>query len=158
MKFYLAVTDDNWFNFLVHHGPEEVNFWRPSSTTGFRAIREGAPFLFKLKSPNNFVVGGGFFVKHLILPLSLTWDAFGIKNGASTYDQFRQLIINLCQTDGLNPSIGRTILAEPFFFSREDWIPVTFQLEHEYRTGQNLQHGRRDWRAAMEPGSGTDRG
>lgn len=38
MKFFLAVTDDNWFRFLAHHEPEEVNFWRPSSTANFKAI------------------------------------------------------------------------------------------------------------------------
>lgn len=124
MNFFLAVTDDNWFNFLAHHEPEEVNFWRPSSTVNFKAIREGAPFLFKLKSPNNYVVGGGFFVRHSILPLSLAWDAFGIKNGASTYDEFRQLIMSLRKDNNLNPSIGCTILTEPFFFPSEDWIPV----------------------------------
>ncbi|HEX6981322.1 MAG TPA: HNH endonuclease [Balneolaceae bacterium] len=124
MKFYIGVTDNDWFRFLAHYEPDEANFWRPSSTMNFRAIRAGAPFLFKLKAPNNYIVGGGFFVKHLILPLSLAWDAFGIKNGAATYDRFRQLIMNLRQQDGLNPSIGCTILTEPFFFAREDWIPV----------------------------------
>lgn len=81
MNFYLAVTDDNWFHFLAHHEPEEVNFWRPSSTTRFRAIREGAPFLFKLHSPNNYVVGGGFFVRHFMLPLSLPGMPSGSRMG-----------------------------------------------------------------------------
>ena len=124
MKFYLGVTDNNWFNFLAHNEPEEVNFWRPNSTMNFKAIREGAPFLFKLKAPHNFVVGGGFFVRHSILPLSLAWEAFGVKNGAATYDRFRQLIMNLRDGSDLNPSIGCTILTEPFFFPREEWIPV----------------------------------
>jgi len=124
MKFFLAVTDDDWFHFLAHHEPDEVNFWRPSSTTNFKAINEGAPFLFKLHSPNDYVVGGGFFVRHSILLLSPAWDAFGIKNGADTYDRFRELIIKLRNDKVLNPSIGCTILTEPFFFDREDWIPV----------------------------------
>lgn len=46
MKFFLAVTDDNRFHFLAHYEPDEVNFWRPSSTMNFKAIPEGAPFLF----------------------------------------------------------------------------------------------------------------
>jgi len=124
MKFFLAVTDDNWFKFLAHQEPDEVNFWRPSSTTNFKAISEGAPFLFKLKAPYNRVVGGGFFVRHSILPLSLAWDAFGIKNGAATYDEFRKLIMNLRDDNDLNPTIGCTILTEPFFFPKEEWIPV----------------------------------
>ncbi len=124
MKFFLAVTDDNWYHFLAHHEPDEVNFWRPSSTMNFRAISEGAPFLFKLHSPLDYVVGGGFFVRHSILPLSLAWDAFGIKNGAATYDQYRKLIMSLRKSKDLNPSIGCTILTEPFFFPKEEWIPV----------------------------------
>lgn len=125
MKFYIGVTDDNWFHFLAQHKPDEVNFWRPRDKSNFKVIQEGAPFLFKLHSPNNFIVGGGFFVKHLFLPLSLTWDAFGIKNGAATYDQFRQSIMKFRDGDGLNPTIGSTILTEPFFFDRQDWIPIS---------------------------------
>ena len=124
MKFYIGVTDDDWFHFLAQHRPEEVNFWRPRDKSNFKVIQEGAPFLFKLHSPNNFIVGGGFFVKHLFLPLSLTWDAFGFKNGAATYNEFRQSIMKFREGEGLNPTIGSTILTEPFFFERQDWIPI----------------------------------
>jgi putative restriction endonuclease len=124
MKFYIGVTDDDWFHFLAHHQPDEVNFWRPRDKADFKVIQEGAPFLFKLHSPNNYIVGGGFFVRHLFLPLSLTWDAFGIKNGAATYDGFRQSIMKFREGEGLNPTIGSTILTESFFFEREDWIPI----------------------------------
>ena len=124
MKFNIGVTDDDWFHFLAQHRPEEVNFWRPRDKSNFKVIQEGAPFLFKLHSPNNFIVGGGFFVKHLFLPLSLTWDAFGFKNGAATYNEFRQSIMKFREGEGLNPTIGSTILTEPFFFERQDWIPI----------------------------------
>lgn len=124
MIFYIGVTDDNWFHYLSELQPDEVNFWRPRDRTSFKAIKEGAPFLFKLHSPNNYIVGGGFFVRHLFLPLSLTWDAFGAKNGAATFDEFRQSIMKFRQGEGLNPTIGSTILTEPFFFKRNDWIPI----------------------------------
>ena len=124
MKFYIGVTDDTWFHFLASHQPDEVNFWRPRDKANFKVIEEGAPFLFKLHRPNNFIVGGGFFVRHLFLPLSLAWDAFEYKNGAATYDQFRASIMKFRQGEGLNPTIGCTILTEPFFFEREDWIPI----------------------------------
>ncbi|MEX0719048.1 MAG: HNH endonuclease [Candidatus Paceibacterota bacterium] len=124
MKFYIGVTDDNWFHFLAGQQPDEVNFWRPRDKSNFRVIEEGAPFLFKLHSPNNYIVGGGFFVKHLFLPLSLAWDAFGIKNGALSYDEFFQSIMNYNESGEVNPSIGCTILTEPFFFPREEWIPI----------------------------------
>jgi len=71
MKFWVGVTDNDWFRFLAARLPDEVNFWRPNATQTFRVIEPGAPFLFKLHSPLNYIVGGGFFVSHSILPLSL---------------------------------------------------------------------------------------
>ena len=124
MKYFVGITDEQWFHFLAEETPDEVNFWRPRDKSQFRAIREGAPFLFKLRSPNNYIVGGGFFVRHLFLPVSLAWDAFGIKNGAETFDRFFQSIMRLNKSGEVNPTIGCTILTEPFFFRREDWIPI----------------------------------
>jgi len=154
MKFYIGVTDDDWFHFLAQHQPEEVNFWRPRDKSNFKVINEGAPFLFKLHSPNNYIVGGGFFVKHLFLPLSLTWDAFGIKNGAATYDQFRQSIMKFREGEGLNPTIGSTILTEPFFFDRNDWIPIPSNWSKNIVKGKsystNEQVGANVWRQVQE--------
>ena len=154
MKFYIGVTDDDWFHFLAQHQPEEVNFWRPRDKSNFKVINEGAPFLFKLHSPNNYIVGGGFFVKHLFLPLSLTWDAFGIKNGAATYDQFRQSIMKFREGEGLNPTIGSTILTEPFFFERNDWIPIPSNWSKNIVKGKsystNEQVGANVWRQVQE--------
>jgi putative restriction endonuclease len=44
-------------------------------------LQPGEPFLFKLHSPDNFIVGGGFFVRYSPLPIWLAWDAFQQKNG-----------------------------------------------------------------------------
>ena len=52
MKAYVAVTDEEWFGFLSSRAClEEVNFWRPSAETNFRALRPGELFLFKLPAP-----------------------------------------------------------------------------------------------------------
>jgi putative restriction endonuclease len=48
-----------------------VDFWQPSSGRTFRALQPGELFLFKLHSPNNFIVGGGYFVSSTALPASL---------------------------------------------------------------------------------------
>lgn len=69
MRFYVGVTDNNWYHYLASLRPEEVNFWKPSARTGFRILEAGEPFLFKLHSPENFIVGGGFFVEYTALPL-----------------------------------------------------------------------------------------
>ena len=90
MKLYVGITDYDWFK--LHTSKEsvdEVNFWRPSSTANFKALQWSEPFLFKLHSPRNFIVGGGFFTKFLQLPVSLAWDAFGEANGATSLEEVR---------------------------------------------------------------------
>ncbi|MGH9428309.1 MAG: HNH endonuclease [Terriglobia bacterium] len=126
MKFYVGVTDNKWFEFLARRKPDEVNFWRPGGSGSFQAIPPGAPFLFKLHSPDNFIAGGGFFVSHSNLPLSLAWEAFGEKNGATSLDALRAMIEKFRSTKPRehNPIIGCTVLANPFFLQRQDWIPA----------------------------------
>ena len=71
MKFWVGVTDDDWFEYLRARVPDEVNFWQPSGRPATNALVEGTPFLFKLHSPNNFIVGGGFFVRFIPLPAAV---------------------------------------------------------------------------------------
>lgn len=71
MKIYIGVTDDNWYNFLAENQPDEVNFWQPSGKQVFRVLAPNEMFLFKLHSPLDYIVGGGFFVRHSFLPVSL---------------------------------------------------------------------------------------
>ena len=59
MKFYVGVTDNEWFNYLKRLQPDELNFWRPGGGTTFQVIDQGEPFLFKLHSPQNYIAGGG---------------------------------------------------------------------------------------------------
>ena len=59
MRFSVGVTDNDWFHFLAERQPDEVSFWRPSAAQTFQAVQPGAPFLFKLHQPQNFVAGGG---------------------------------------------------------------------------------------------------
>jgi len=40
MKFYIGVTDNDWFHFLARRRPDEVNFWRPRDKANFRVIEE----------------------------------------------------------------------------------------------------------------------
>ena len=120
-----VLTDGKWFEFLRKLKPDEVNFWRPSAATAFKAIDYGAPFLFKLHKPNDFIVGGGFFSGYSRLPLSMAWQAFGEKNGAANYSEFRERISLYRSNHGLttiDPYIGSIVLSNPFFFDEEDWI------------------------------------
>src|SRR5437016_14041453 len=86
MKLWIGVTDKNWFDHLSSFSPEEVNFWQPSGSRTFRVLQPGEPFLFKLHSPENFIVGGGFFVRYSPLPASLAWEAFEGKNGVGSLE------------------------------------------------------------------------
>ncbi|MGE3152668.1 MAG: HNH endonuclease [Nitrospiraceae bacterium] len=126
MKFWIGVTDNKWFEFLSSRSPEEVNFWRPSGFGSFQAIPTDSPFLFKLHSPYNFIAGGGFFIRHSNLPLSLAWEAFGEKNGAASLEELRLRIerFRASKSKTHDPVIGCTILGNPFFFERKDWIPA----------------------------------
>lgn len=122
-KFYVGVTDSRWFHYLAALKPDEVNFWMPGGS-GFKALPEAGLFLFKLKSPNNFIVGGGFFVRYTRLPLMLAWEAFGQKNGVESLPQLLNILRSLRPDIHPADEIGCCILAQPFFFPRESWIPT----------------------------------
>lgn len=126
MQIYVGITDKDWFEILKAEGCDEVNFWKPG-TSNFKAIQPNDMFLFKLHAPDNYIVGGGFFVSFSILPTFLAWEAFGIKNGTRNVKELNDRIMkyrirNKMQTDNLQ--IGCVILTETFYFDREEWIPV----------------------------------
>jgi putative restriction endonuclease len=83
--------------------------------------------LFKLHAPRNFIVGGGFFTRFVHLPISLSWEAFGEGNGVRSLSEMRERIAKYRRVPiepMENPKIGCILLAEPFFFSEAEWIPV----------------------------------
>jgi len=124
MKFWLGVTDNDWFSFLSRADVDEVNFWQPSGTPPFVGLEAGAPFLFKLKRPYNHVAGGGTFVKFSTLPLSLAWDVFGNKNGAASRPTFERMIRGLAKNHSdRDPIVGCTVLTNPHFWTQGQWIP-----------------------------------
>ena len=125
MKFWLGVTDINWYTYLSEKGREDVNFWQPGGNTPFKILQPGAPFLFKLKSPINAIGGIGFFSSHTTLPLSIAWDAFGNGNGCATCRELQSMILGYRTDKGnTNPTIGCIVLTNPIFFKKRDWIPV----------------------------------
>lgn len=128
MRLFVAITDSDWFDYLSELKPDEVNFWRPSGAESFHSLSPGEPLLFKLHSPNNFIVGGGFFSHYTVLPASFAWGAYGEKNGAQTESEMRRRIEKYRRVQpGSAPdyNIGCILLQSPFFFLREEWIPVT---------------------------------
>jgi putative restriction endonuclease len=124
MRFWVGVTDKAWYDALRRRNPDEVNFWQPSARRLAEFLEPGVPFLFKLHSPDNFIVGGGFFVRFSSLPARLAWEAFGDKNGVSAYAELRARISRYRSDVRGDPEIGCNILNGPFFFEEQDWIPV----------------------------------
>jgi len=121
VRFYVGITDDDWFTYLSASGTaDEVNFWQPSGGQQFRVLHPGEPFLFKLHSPKNYIVGGGFFSHFTILPVSFAWSAFTIKNGAQNEKEMRARIARyrrVSPTPFEDYEIGCILLQSPFFFS-----------------------------------------
>jgi len=121
MKLFVAITDSEWFNYLSELCPDEVNFWQPSGSGSFHALEPSEPLLFKLHSPNDFIVGGGFFSHYAILPASFAWSAFGQKNGAADETEMRRRIEKYRRVEpgaASDYSVGCILLQSPFFFSR----------------------------------------
>ncbi|MGB2963656.1 MAG: HNH endonuclease [Anaerolineales bacterium] len=135
MKIWVGVTDNEWFEYLADIKPDEVNFWRPSGGH-LRAIEYLEPFLFKLKRPHNHIAGGGFFVKSTELPLSMAWDVFQEKNGVANYEVFYDKIMGLRKRIEPNPIIGNIVITQPFFFPREQWIPVPENWSRSIQVGK----------------------
>ena len=91
LKAFVGVTDNDWFFFLSGlPGIDEVNFWQPSGGTSFRALDTGEPFLFKLHSPDDYIVGDGLFAHSTVLPVSLAWEEF--ENGGDYYAMHGRLL------------------------------------------------------------------
>lgn len=127
MRGYIGNTDFEWYRQLSAM-PEldEINFWQPSGARGFRAIRPGEPFLFKLKSPYNVIAGFGLLAFAERLQLSFAWEAFGAKNGVASLAEFRERIARyrsqpLARAE--DPVIGCLMVSDPVFLDEPLWIP-----------------------------------
>lgn len=154
MRFWVGITDSEWFESLSRLRPDEVNFWQPSARPP-RTMEPGWPFLFKLHSPRNYIVGGGFFVRFTVLPCFLAWDAFEEKNGtASLTDLVARTSRYRRSPQTPGTVIGCNILSEPFFLDEKDWIqvppdwPRNVQRGYTYDTDQ--ESGNILWRAVEE--------
>jgi len=127
MNLYVGITDLDWFTHLKATQPDEVNFWQPGGSRAFKTLLPGEPFLFKLHSPRNHIVGGGFFAHSSLLPTTLAWEAFGEKNGAVSLSEMRRRIEKyrrVAPQPHEDYQIGCIILEQPFFLDERDWIPT----------------------------------
>jgi putative restriction endonuclease len=126
MRFWVGITDHDWFQFLTVR-PElpEVNFWQPSAGRRPVTLEPGALFLFKLHGPRGGqIVGGGFFAHYSALPVRMTWDTFGIENGAASFEEMVSRIGKYRNKpiDIHADQVGCLVLVEPFFLEEAEWI------------------------------------
>ena len=145
---YIGITDEKWFETLrAQPNLDEVNFWLPTGRS-FKALQPSELFLFKLHSPKNYIVGGGIFCHYSRLPVSLAWEAFGVKNGAESLEELKQKIARYRQDESTYQDdfyIGCIILEQPFFLPEEKWIPAP----KDWASG--IQSGKR-YDLSVEPG------
>ncbi len=149
MKAYIGVTDRDWFT-LLSDTPnlDEVNFWQPGGNRQFRVLIPGELFLFKLHSPYDFIVGGGFFAHASLLPITLAWESFGIANGAPTLSEMRERVARYRRqvNDRFSDyTIGCILLEQPFFLPEDAWVPVPNDWK------QNIVQGK-GYDLSVEPG------
>ena len=157
VKLWAASTDLSWFDYLASQ-PEidEVNFWQPSGSTSFAAIQPGELFLFKLKSPRNVIGGFGVLSQASSLPLSLAWEAFGIKNGARSLTEMRQRVGRYRRdaAPAVDYTIGCRIVVEPVFLPEELWIQQPESWARSIVVGKTFDtgtvEGLRLWERLME--------
>lgn len=158
MRLFVAVTDKRWFTLLASSPTvDEVNFWRPSSQSTFKALEVGELLLFKLHSPDNFIVGGGFFTRFLQLPVNTVWDVFRESNGVKSLSEMRERV-EFYRGSQIGPSesptIGCIMLAEPFFWPQNAWIPVPHDFSINIVQGKGYDseagEGRVLWEAVCE--------
>ncbi len=128
MQAYVALTDNEWFKILSGLSDlDEVNFWQPSGSRQFMALAPGELFLFKLHHPLNYIVGGGVFAHFSLLPVSLAWEAFDVRNGALSLSDMRTRLAKYRRSQddaNVDYTIGCIILEQPFFLERDRWIPT----------------------------------
>lgn len=164
-KGFICMTDKGWFDHLSQRAEEEVNFWRPSSTSAFRALSPGEPLLFKLKkAQGGKIVGFGFYLTHAVMNIKDAWDFFGQGNGVASLDELRRRVVKYANVSAnlapLSHQIGCILLSAPVFFPETHWVdePSDWKPQIVQGKGYDLTvgEGKRIWRECLEAALATN--
>jgi putative restriction endonuclease len=156
---FIATTDQQWFEFHLQHPElEEVNFWAPSGRASLASIPWGSPFLFKLKAPHHAIGGFGLLGPITSIPLSIAWETFREKNGASSIEEMRTQILRYRTRNAtgpvdrrslIDPIVGCRTILHPVFFPPPLWIPAPRDWAKNIVQGKTYDlesgEGRRLW-------------
>jgi putative restriction endonuclease len=115
---------------------------------------------FGWRTPISTAIGGyGVFSHASKLPISLAWEAFGIKNGARSFDEMRLRVGRLRNRSEPTQSdyvIGARIVVQPVFFPKELWIPQPDSWANSIVVGKTYstedQEGLLLWERVIETG------
>lgn len=135
MRAYLGVTDFKWYRHLAQEPQpvEEVNFWFPSSSQGFAALRIGEYLVLKTHvlpggGPlSHRIVGVGTYSGFAKMRMSEAWELFASGNGVADFDELRTRIGRYRRTpigETEDPRIGCVLLSEPLFFPEDQTLPA----------------------------------
>ena len=124
----VANTDERWFS---HFRPsdqitkvDEVNFWRPTAQTEFRALSPGEPLFFRLKEPYSAIAGFGFFAISSLMSVQLAWEIFGDRNGDPTQADFERRIWEYRGQPGrgADAPLRCLVLRDAVFLPQDQWL------------------------------------
>lgn len=141
MKAFVANTDPEWWEGLrrLDSRFDEVCFWRPSADVGFRAVRPGEPFLFKLKAPRSEIAGFGFFSYATALSASVMWRLFRDRTGAGRETEAMERLhrmrvrVGLESVEGTDYHVGCILVREVVLF--EDALMLDAPADFEKHVG-----------------------
>jgi putative restriction endonuclease len=126
VRFFLAVTDHEWFAHIRRHPElEEVSFRRSEARGPFRAVEPGEPVLFKLQAPFDAVVGGAYFAREFVLSAGFAWRAFGSGNGADSLEALVHGSDRAADAPVRDPwalRLRSLVLTDPFVFDESEWL------------------------------------
>lgn len=126
MNYYIGVTNQQWYEQLRNMQFNTINFWRPGSNN-FKSLMPRDLFLFKLHSPNNYIVGAGYFVTFEKLPIRIAWEKYQTHNGTKNYAELLHTLANyrnISDEEMSHREVGCIILQNPIFFAKRDQIPA----------------------------------
>ena len=143
--FAVAITDQQWFEFLRKNKPKDIiNFWTPSPW-GVKGLSCGDGFYFLLKSPIRKIAGGGCFYRYQEMTIEDAWKRYNVRNGCENLSWLKEKIKEykrntLLGSQLLNYKIGCIELSNCKFLRNSRFISTTnFNLEIP-RTMQKMKY------------------
>lgn len=120
----------------ISAGSSATNFWSLKQKDSapdqeLARVKPGSLVLQVLKQGGQYyIVGGGYFVKWVLLKPSKAWECFGVRNGRNSFAEMMQEIRE--QGGDENSDLISHILYGTFIFSNRDALPVPVEYTQEF--------------------------